>query len=96
MTTIITVITPECLHCRKTGLLEIEGDVVQITEGFRAYQEGQYIQMALPMLTAEQREQVLTGVHPTCWALMGLDEEDEEEDVDFTALLGSMDEADSQ
>jgi hypothetical protein len=38
-----------------------------------------YIQEALPDWPAEQREMLITGIHPACWKAMFSDSEDDDE-----------------
>lgn len=64
--------TPKCPHCSKRG---------QVTVSVQGYMKwtirGVHIQDALPELSADEREQMLTGTHPACWAeMMGPEPED--------------------
>jgi ribosomal protein S27AE len=47
-------------------------------KGIEAWENGELIQRALPNLTAEQREFLMTGYDQKCWDEMFADEEDEE------------------
>lgn len=72
----VTIETPKCWHCGNTGTIELtEAEAV-------ALKVTRFVQDALPMRTADEREQVMTGTHPACWAEMfpNEDEEDEEDD----------------
>lgn len=58
---LVIVETPRCCVCRKTSTLEVEAD------GYAAWKRGALIQRALPSMSADQREMLLTGTHPECW-----------------------------
>lgn len=66
----ITVTTPECQVCRQTGF------VVAPEEGIERWRKGEKIQHALPMLTANDREQLVSGTHPRCWEILMADEDE--------------------
>lgn len=58
----VEVTTQSCMGCAKVEKLTIpkaEYDAWIV--------EGDYIQTALPDLTPEERELILTGIHPDCW-----------------------------
>lgn len=57
--------TPRCFKCGKQGQLEIPTQIW--FAGIKKSEEGALIQDAFPTLTNEQREQLLTGIHPECW-----------------------------
>ena len=64
MSTISTVKvhTKTCRECGYRGILEVP------EEGYhRWFFGGQLIQVALPDLSAPQREQLISGYHPECW-----------------------------
>lgn len=65
----ITVTTKTCFACGKTG------EVVVPRAGFDAWRGGALIQRALPELPAHEREQLVTGTHPACWAQLIGEEE---------------------
>lgn len=66
--------TPTCFHCGKSGFLELtEAEVA-------ALEVMPFVQNALPNRTADEREQVMTGTHASCWAEMFPDEDDDEDD----------------
>lgn len=60
-----TMITPQCFKCGKTGELKMPTDIY--FAGIKKYENGAFIQDAFPTLNAEQREQIMTGIHPECW-----------------------------
>jgi hypothetical protein len=39
-------------------------------EGLKKWQNGELIQRAFPTMTPDQREVMLTGIHPKCWDKM--------------------------
>lgn len=60
-----TITTPQCFLCGQAGSLALTPEAYK---GYIMYQRGGvFVQDALPMLTAAQREQVKTGTHPACW-----------------------------
>jgi len=68
---IIRFATPRCIVCGKDSILQVPEN------GFRAWQRGELIQIALPELSVDEREMMLNGTHPDCWdAIMGDDEEE--------------------
>ena len=43
--------------------------IIQVPDHeYMEWQLGAYIQDAMPSLTADEREQLLTGICPDCWA----------------------------
>lgn len=66
----IKVTTPECMVCGKAGTMSVP------EEGLRRWQGGELIQVALPDVPADEREQLKTGTHPACWGEMFSNEED--------------------
>ena len=61
--------TKECIHCKKTGTVE-----VYTSEIFWLHQ-GMHIQEAVTSLNKDLREQMITGTHPKCWIEMFGEEE---------------------
>lgn len=57
----ITVTTKPCTVCGK------ESQITAPAEGVKAWREGAFIQDALPELTTEEREMLISGTHPNCW-----------------------------
>lgn len=60
-----TMITPGCFKCGKTGELKMPSDIY--FAGIKKWEQGALIQDAFPTLNAEEREQIMTGIHPECW-----------------------------
>jgi len=60
-TTDLTKLTTSCPLCSKTEIIAVP------TERHRNWVNGAHIQNALPNLTANQREQLISGVCPPCW-----------------------------
>ena len=59
---------------------EFCGDLSHTTvpgPGLWAWEHGEFVQVAFPTLTSDQREQVLTGTHPACWDATFPEEEEE-------------------
>ena len=61
--------TKECLHCKKTGTVEI------FTQEMFYLHQGHHIQDAVKSLNKDLREQMITGTHPECWVAMFGEEE---------------------
>lgn len=68
MSNTIKINTNLCLHCGKEGFIEMLED--EYNKGLNAYNEGAFIQEAFPSLSADQREQIISGTHPECWIEM--------------------------
>jgi hypothetical protein len=45
-------------------------------EGFQAWQSGEFIQDALPELSTDERELLISGICPKCWDVMFPSDED--------------------
>jgi len=56
--------TSACPLCKKTSIVRVP------TEALERYKKGAYIQDAFPMLTEDERELIMTGMHQSCWDLM--------------------------
>lgn len=67
----LTVITPTCFVCSERSEVEVN------QTGWDKWQSGLYIQDAFPEMSADEREMLLTGTHPECWAKMFPPEEEE-------------------
>jgi len=67
----VDVETPKCVRCGNRGLLkDVDYDRLE------RWLAGEYIQDALPMLTADERELLISGTHAHCWqAMWGVDYE---------------------
>lgn len=59
-----TIQTQPCWKCGKAGFLELP------SSGIDKYEAGAFVQDAFPDLSAEIREQIMTGIHPDCWKQM--------------------------
>ena len=70
-------ITPECMVCHQASTL---GITEEVAAGIRAWKAGTLAQMALPMLSAAERELIITGIHPSCWELLAPDDDDDGDD----------------
>ena len=69
--TVTTTITTHCHLCNKTTDVEVPTGGYLLWKARKAT-----IQEALPTLTADEREMLMTGIDGACWdALYGEDEE---------------------
>lgn len=64
-------IATTCPLCQKTEEIRV------IPEDYVKWREGMYIQDAFPYLSADQREQLMTGTCGACWELFFTEEEPE-------------------
>lgn len=55
-------IESECPFCHKTNEIKVRMD------DFFRWQEGELAQNAFPYLSADEREMLISGVCPKCWA----------------------------
>lgn len=58
---VITVETRPCTVCGSTTALTLDRDK------FERWQQGELIQNVWPEKTADEREMLITGIHPVCW-----------------------------
>lgn len=70
-TTTATVITNPCFECGKTSELE-----VPLTQ-YINWRKGELLQVAFPDMSADDRELLLSGIHPECWDKMFPEEKEE-------------------
>lgn len=56
-----TIHTNRCIHC---GVLN---QILVHTQDYSKWLSGTYIQDAFPWLKEDQREILVTGIHPQCW-----------------------------
>lgn len=59
-----------CPECDKVGRVEVEED------DFYKWQKGALIQVAFPYLNEDDREMLMTGIDPECWARLMKDIDD--------------------
>lgn len=57
----VAVTTPACPYCGKASVLNVSID------GFAAMGAGALVQEAFPELSKDEREMLLTGLHPDCF-----------------------------
>ena len=53
--------TKPCPHCHKSSFIDIR------TEDYERWQGGELIQNVWPEMTPDERELLMTGIHPGCW-----------------------------
>jgi len=66
-----------CPMCGDTKVLSLP------EAGYKAWQNGTMIQRALPELSADDRERLISGICPTCWDKMFSVPDDDEDDEDY-------------
>lgn len=67
-----TVVAVQCRMCHEVHFIDVPID------GFVAWQSGELIQDALPELSADQRELLISGTCGMCWDdMFGSSDEDE-------------------
>lgn len=66
------------VRTRTCGVCAAPGFVRMSRAGYRAWKGGALLQDAEPDLPVDQREQLISGTHPACWAELtgGLDPDD--------------------
>lgn len=74
MEKMLTIETIRCFVCGKGGIVY---DVPE--SGYKKWKAGAFIQDALPMLSADLREQLLTGTHGRCFDRFFPPDEDDAE-----------------
>ncbi len=62
-----TTVSVPCPFCHTHSTVEVPLD------GFIAWRNGELIQNALPALSADDRELLISGVCPSCWDTMPFD-----------------------
>lgn len=69
-----TVQTPECTMCGRASTLTVP------TQGLVDWKDNDFpIQRAFPTLTVDEREMLMTGIHPDCWdAIFGEEPADDD------------------
>jgi hypothetical protein len=70
-----------CPACHQTTQLEVDG------VGYQLWQRGEFIQNALPELSASDRERLMTGYCPQCWKNDFPDEEDDRDSWSFAEFF---------
>lgn len=68
----IEVVTDKCFVCHEAGKVVVD------EAGYNRWKAGEFIQNALPTLSADEREQLMTGTHGPCFDEVFPDEEDDE------------------
>ena len=69
-----THIEVQCRHCG--GLWTLDGGFT--TDQYQAWRSGTYIQDAMPHLSADDRELLISQICPECWLMLFPPDEDEE------------------
>jgi hypothetical protein len=68
--------TVPCIRCNETSSITVDADSYTKWAVF-----GELIQDAFPDMTADNRELLISGIHPACWDAMFNTEEEELENV---------------
>lgn len=81
-TEMIAMPTKRCYHCGEFGEIEMGRD--EYARGVAMRDAGHFVQDAFPHLSADLREQIISGTHPECWKEMfGDDDENEEAELEY-------------
>lgn len=67
----VVVETPRCILCGRTSTLSVP------QEGWEKYKAGEFVQIAFPTLTADEREMLINGSHPECFDIMAPPDDEE-------------------
>lgn len=73
----VNIHTRKCIACGKRGTVRVP------YAGYQEWKDGALIQDALPDLSADQREQLMTGTHARCWQVLFGEEDLEPMDLEF-------------
>ena len=65
------VITDTCMLCGNAGIVKGVSE-----SGYARWKAGTFIQLALPSLSADEREQLMTGTHGACFDIMFPEDEE--------------------
>lgn len=68
--------TSPCIRCNETSELVVDADSYTKWTVF-----GELIQDAFPNMTTDNRELLISGIHPACWDSMFGEEEEELENA---------------
>jgi hypothetical protein len=60
----VTYTTKSCRHCGKASKMKLDG------EAYDAWRSGTHVQTAFPQMSADDREQLVSGIHPACWDIL--------------------------
>lgn len=72
MSDTIEVKTKTCCVCDKFDVLTLNRSAVE------SWQSGEYVQVAFPDMSADDRELLISGTHSECWDKLFPREEDDE------------------
>lgn len=64
----MTVVTATCPYCKKQSSFKAKSDMLEA--GSYKIEQGALIQDALPLLTPQQRELLISGICDECWNSM--------------------------
>lgn len=71
------VTCPTCIVCQRNTKMVVSAS------GLRKWNTGALIQDAFPELSYDDREVLMTGIHPACWTALFEEEGDDEELPDY-------------
>lgn len=60
----MTWVTKQCPYCGLDNGVEVD------EEAYERWRAGAFVQDAFPNLSPNQREALITGIHPKCWNKM--------------------------
>jgi hypothetical protein len=73
----VEIQTRPCIMCGKTSFISVDAD------GYRMWQAGALIQVAMPHVSPQDREMLINGTHPECWDIMTTTEDEEDDDDEY-------------
>jgi len=73
----VEIQTQPCIMCGKTSFISVDAD------GYRMWQAGALIQVAMPHVSPAEREMLINGTHPECFNVMFEEHEEEGDDDEY-------------
>ena len=55
------ITTPRCMFCGNAAAIDVDADA------FARWRGGEYVQVAFPDFTPDERELIISGTHAHCW-----------------------------
>jgi hypothetical protein len=64
---ITAVVIGTCRHCGQLSTIEADAQLLTRLQAWTADPDRPYVQDSFPDLSADLREQIISGIHPACW-----------------------------